>query len=484
MTRMTKIVCTLGPAVDDDELLDQLLLRGMDVARLNFSHGTHDEQGARIDRLRNACQRTGCMCAILLDTKGPEMRTGVLGEEGPLQLKMGQQVLIKRTSEPSVPGAISCVVPELYQAVKEGTRLLIDDGLVALTVQSATEDELRCLVENDGVVGARKSINVPGVRVELPIMTDADRADLAFGVKVGVDFVAASFIRDENDVMAIREYLDSVGGQGIRIIAKIECASAVENLDAIIEKADGVMVARGDLGVEVAESEVPHIQKTIIRKVNRESKPVITATQMLDSMIRNPRPTRAEVADVASAIYDGTDAVMLSGETASGAYPLEALSTMVRIVSENERYAQEEGEPDRFRVSPRVSLATAMAAVETAEVLGVKCIIAPTISGRTARLVANLRPRVPVLAVVPSYRVLRQQKLSWGLIPLLADVEGDMKSVVRSSVRAAREAGLVAEGDNVVITAGNRDTPAKEPLRDEKCSFGYAATNVMQVLTV
>ena len=326
-------------------------------------------------------------------------------------------------------------------------------------------------------------MNLPGTSLPLPVMTDQDRADLLFGIEQGVDFIAASFIRDAAGVREMRAFLNEHGGGDIMFLSKIECHEAVENINEIIEASDGIMIARGDLGVEVPAYKVPHIQKEIIRACNRASKPVITATQMLDSMIRNPRPTRAEVGDVANAIYDGTDAVMLSGETACGQYPVPAVQMMARVAEASEPYLFDERFPDRTRVAARVALAVGLAAVQTAETVNAACIVAPTMSGRTVRLVSNLRPRVPIYAVTPSERVMRQQQIHWGVVPMLGDVQGDMPSVVDNARDAVVSKGLLRPGDVAVFTAGDRSTSpvvSKGPDGTES----VAATNVMYVVQI
>lgn len=482
MAKRTKIVCTMGPAVDGPGMVEGLIAEGMDVARFNFSHGTHAEHAARMDRVREACRATGSACAVLLDTKGPEIRTGTLAGHAPVRLEEGSEVVLAGDAVEGTAARISYTCPGLAGAVAPGTVILADDGLIELVVARVDGDDICCTVRNAGVLGERKSLNLPGVRVPLPAMTDQDRADLLFGIGQGVDFVAASFIRDAAGVREMRAFLAENGGADIALIAKIECAEAVAHLDEIIEASDGVMVARGDLGVEVPAYQVPHIQKKIIRACNRASKPVITATQMLDSMIRNPRPTRAEVADVANAIYDGTDAVMLSGETASGAHPLDAVRTMARIAEASEPYLFDERFPDRTRERARVALAVGIAAVQTAEALGASCIVAPTMSGRTARLVAHLRPRVPIYAVTPNARVMRQQQVNWGVVPMLGDVQGDMACVVDNACEAVLRRGLVEPGEVAVVTAGDRAT---SPVVGPGAAGGpgaVAATNVMYVV--
>lgn len=481
MARRTKIVCTLGPAVDDEAALRGLLSAGMDVARFNFSHGSHDEHRARMDLLKRVRRDLGSPCAILLDTRGPEIRTGSLAGGRPVELREGGSLVLTERVVDGTAQLVSQTCAGLARVVGLGQPILLDDGLIELRVEAVEGSDIRCTVRNSGLLGERKSVNIPGASVPLPVMTDQDRADLVFGIDQDVDFVAASFVRNAEGVRELRRFLDEHGGEGVCLIAKIECAEAVENFEDIIEAADGVMVARGDLGVEVPAHKVPHIQKEIIRASNRASKPVITATQMLDSMIRNPRPTRAEVGDVANAIYDGTDAVMLSGETAGGRYPVEAVRMMARIAESSEPYLFDERAPDRSRDKARVALAVGLAAVQTAENVGAACIVAPTMSGRTARLVSNLRPRVPILAVTPFPRVMRQQQLNWGVTPMLGDVQGDMRHVVEQAHDAVLENGLVRPGDLAVFTAGD---PSTSPTIGEPGDGAAAATNVMYVVQI
>ncbi|WP_080798563.1 pyruvate kinase [Arabiibacter massiliensis] len=483
MARRTKIVCTLGPAVDDEEALEALIGAGMDVARLNFSHGTHDEHRARMERLRRVRERLDLPCAILLDTRGPEIRTGPLAGGAPVRLEEGAELVLVERDVEGTARLVSQSCAGLSRAVSPGTSILVDDGLIELRVEGVDGADIRCTMMNAGELGERKSVNLPGTAVPLPVMTEQDRADLLFGIGQKVDFVAASFVRDAEGVRAIRRFLDENGGAGIMLVAKIECSEAVEDFDAILEASDGIMVARGDLGVEVAPYLVPHIQKEIIRACKRASKPVITATQMLESMVRNPRPTRAEVGDVANAVYDGTDAVMLSGETAMGAYPVEAVRVMARVAEASEPYLYDEAAPDRSRVHARVSLAVGMAAVQTAETLEAACIVAPTMSGRTARLMSNLRPRVPVFAVTPNARVMRQLQLSWGVTPMLGDVQGDMRHIIDDAREAVVRRGLVKPGDVAVLTVGDRSTSPVEPgiARGEDEAVATNALYVVQV---
>lgn len=484
MAKRTKIVCTLGPSVDNESTLKGLINAGMDIARFNFSHGTHDEQRARMDRLRKVRREMDSPCAILLDTKGPEIRTGLLSGHEPVQLMAGSSFTFTEADVDGTDRVVSHTCKGLWRSVTPGTVILVDDGLIELAVDGVEGTDIHCTVQNSGVLGERKSMNLPGTSVPLPVMTDQDRADLLFGIEQQVDFVAASFIRDAAGVREMRAFLDEHGGSDIMFISKIECHEAVENINQIIEASDGIMIARGDLGVEVPAHKVPHIQKEIIRACNRASKPVITATQMLDSMIRNPRPTRAEVGDVANAIYDGTDAVMLSGETACGRYPVPAVQMMSRIAEASEPYLFDERFPDRTRVRARVALAVGIAAVQTAENINASCIVAPTISGYTARLVSNLRPRVPIYAVTPFERVMRQQQIHWGVTPMLADVQGDMQHVVDSARSAVVARGCVRPGDVAVFTAGDRSTSPIISSGVDGSPDKVAATNVMYVVQI
>ena len=333
--RKTKIICTMGPATDSDEVLEKLMQGGMNVARFNFSHGSHEEQKERMDRLKAMREKCGKPVAMLLDTKGPEIRTGIF-EEGKVTLEPGQQFVLTGREIRGNASMASITYPQLYQDEKPGNRILIDDGLIELIVKEIRGEDIICTVVNGGVISNHKGVNVPGVHIHLPYMSEKDKEDILFGIRQDIDFVAASFTRTAEDVMQIRKLLDENGGKDINIIAKIENAEGVDKIDEIIRVSDGIMIARGDMGVEVPDEEVPVIQKMIIRKVYEAGKQVITATQMLDSMMKNPRPTRAETADVANAIYDGTSAIMLSGETAAGKYPVEALKTMVRIAERTE----------------------------------------------------------------------------------------------------------------------------------------------------
>lgn len=459
MSKRTKIVCTLGPAVDSEEELRGLIEAGMDVARLNFSHGSHAEHKVRIDRLKKVREEMGSPCAIMLDTCGPEIRTGRLTGGKPVQLKAGETIVLTEDEVEGTAERVHQNCPGLARAVAPGTTILVDDGLIELAVFRVDGGDIHCAVQNEGVLGERKSINVPGVSVDLPALTDQDRADILFGIEQGVDFVAASFVRDADGVREIRKFMTDHGGLDITLISKIESAQAIDHIEDIVELSGGVMVARGDLGVEVPPHRVPHLQKKIIRLCNEKYRPVITATQMLESMIHNPRPTRAEVTDVASAIYDGTDCVMLSGETAMGAHPVEAVRTMARIAEATEPYLREEGTATaRTAERSEVASSVGLAAVATAEALGARCIVAPTMSGMTARMMANLRPNMPIYAPTPFEHVMRRMQLYWGVTPILAPVVGELQTVFLRSRDALVERGLLQVGDLAVLTAGDAKT--------------------------
>ena len=459
MSKRTKIVCTLGPAVDSEEALRGLIEAGMDVARLNFSHGSHAEHKVRIDRLKKVREEMGSPCAIMLDTCGPEIRTGRLTGGKPVQLKAGETIVLTEDEVEGTTERVHQNCPGLARAVAPGTTILVDDGLVELAVFRVDGGDIHCAVQNEGVLGERKSINVPGVSVDLPALTDQDRADILFGIEQGVDFVAASFVRDADGVREIRKFMTDHGGLDITLISKIESAQAIDHIEDIVELSGGIMVARGDLGVEVPPHRVPHLQKKIIRLCNEKYRPVITATQMLESMIHNPRPTRAEVTDVASAIYDGTDCVMLSGETAMGAHPVEAVRTMARIAEATEPYLREEGTATaRTAERSEVASSVGLAAVATAEALGARCIVAPTMSGMTARMMANLRPNMPIYAPTPFEHVMRRMQLYWGVTPILAPVVGELQTVFLRSRDALVERGLLQVGDLAVLTAGDAKT--------------------------
>lgn len=452
--RRTKIVCTIGPASEDPAVLESLIGNGMNVARLNFSHGTHQGHARRIRDIREISGRLGHSVAVMLDTRGPEVRTGVLAGES-VELTAGEMLTLTAREEPGDATRMSVSYPGLHRAVRKGDTILLDDGLISLRVLWTDDGEIACRIENGGTIRSRRGLNVPGRKLGLPFLSEKDREDILFAIREDLDFIALSFVSERDDVRQVRRILES-HGSSIRLIAKIENRFGVDNILPILEESDGIMVARGDLGVEIPLEEIPVIQKRIIRACYERGRPVITATQMLDSMIRNPRPTRAEVTDVANAVLDGTDCVMLSGESAAGRYPLLALQTMDRIAREAETLLRVPG--DRFR---RHHLCTnpitdniCEAAVQVTGRLDARAIIVPTRSGYTPGMVAKYRPPTPVIAVVSCPRVRRQMALIWGVETVMIEPPEDTDTMIREAIGAARDAGYVREGDTVVITAG------------------------------
>ena len=453
--KKTKIVCTLGPASENEETLRELIKNGLNVCRLNFSHGSHEEHKGRMDLVKKLREELNMPTAILLDTKGPEIRTGKFDVPEVL-LEEGQTFTI--TMKDVIGDKERCTVSYkgLANDVKPGDTILIDDGLVGLTVKEVNNDDIVCEVQNSGIVKNHKGVNVPGVKVNLPAITEKDRSDIEFGIEQGIDFIAASFVRKVSDVLAIREILEENNAEHIKIISKIENQEGVENLDEIIEVSDGIMVARGDLGVEIPTEEIPVVQKLMIKKCNEAGKPVITATQMLDSMIRNPRPTRAEVTDVANAIYDGTDAIMLSGETAAGKYPVEAVKTMATIAKRAEETMR--NRRDKINKSKNVTDAISYATCTTAMDLEAKAILSSTASGHTARMVSKFRPDCPIVATTSNESVRRQLALTWGVLPLMREKSANIDQVIVNSIEAAKTSNYVSKDDVVVITAGGGET--------------------------
>ena len=476
--KKTKIVCTMGPNTDNREIMKELALNGMDVARFNFSHGDHAEHKHRLEILESVREELGIPIASLLDTKGPEIRTGKLKDGQKVTLKEGD--LYTLTTEEIVGDETRGYInyAGLAEDVKPGDRILIDDGLIELHVREVNGTDIVCRIENGGELGEKKGVNVPGVRVKLPALTDKDKEDIRFGVDAGFDFVAASFVRNADAIREIREILDEKGS-AMQIIAKIENEEGIENIDSIIEASDGIMVARGDMGVEIPAEKVPHIQKMIIRKCNLACKVVITATQMLDSMIRNPRPTRAEVSDVANAVYEGTDAVMLSGETAMGSYPIEAVRMMSQIAEESEKYLDYMFY-QRRKVSAEnlrnISNTVCYSSVATASDLEAPVIVAPSVSGFTTRMLSKWRPKALIAGLSPSMTAVRQMQLYWGVKPFHAKRAESTDALLFASVELLKEKGIVKEGEIVVATAGvvtraNRHEPV-------------ADTNIMRVIVV
>jgi pyruvate kinase len=453
--RKTKIVCTIGPSSEAPEMLKKLIGAGMNVARLNFSHGDFEEHGSRMNNIRAVSKELGANTAILLDTKGPEIRTGKLKEE-PIELIQDEHVVL--TTEEILGDAtrISITYADLPNDVNIGSTILIDDGLIGLKVVAVEGTEIKCLIVNGGTLKSKKGVNVPGVSISLPGITEKDRADIIFGIQQGVDFIAASFVRKAVDVMEIRSLLEEYNANHIQIISKIENQEGVDNLDEILQVSDGLMVARGDLGVEIPAEEVPLVQKMMIKKSNFAGKPVITATQMLDSMQRNPRPTRAEASDIANAIFDGTDAIMLSGETAAGKYPIESIQTMSRIAERAElalEYREmlvKQSLAQQTTVTEAISQSVANSALD----LDARAIITATESGYTARMISKYRPKAPIIAVTPIPQVMRRLALIWGVVAVEGEVARSTDEMFEMAVDACVNAGHIHLGDLVVITAG------------------------------
>ena len=453
--RKTKIICTLGPAVDDEAMVRALIKGGMNAARFNFSHGSHAEHLERLNRLKAVRDAMGRPVATILDTKGPEIRIKTFAAP-PVTLQAGE--IFTLTTEETVGDSkcVSVTYDRLHEELSAGQEILIDDGLVAIRVEEIAGREIRCRVENGGTLSNNKSLNIPGVHIHLPALTEKDVADIRFGVENDFDYIAASFVRRAADVEAVRAVLQEWGGGDVKIIAKIENQEGVDNLEEILAAADGIMVARGDLGVEISAARVPVLQKKMIRKGMQAGKPVITATQMLDSMMRNPRPTRAEVSDVANAVFDGTSCVMLSGETAGGKYPLEALQAMVGIVTEAEQSIHYW---NRFMRREIVSSANINDAIThtcclTAKDLSAKAIVAATDSGHTARMISRFRPQCPVAALTTREKVRRQLAICWGVIPFLTGEVNSTDRIFSLATEVAAKEHLVKSGDIVVITAG------------------------------
>lgn len=453
--RRTKIICTLGPATDGEGVLEQLAEDGMDVARFNFSHGTHQEQKVRLDKLKEIRERLDRPIAALLDTKGPEIRLCTF-RNGKEELTEGQEFILTSKETEGTDRIVSVTYSGLYRDVKPGDSILIDDGLVGLCVEKIEGEEVHCRVINGGMVSDHKGVNLPGVEVNMPFISQKDREDILFGIQEGFDFIAASFTRSAEDIRQIRKILKENGGDSINIIAKIENQQGVDNIESIIGAADGIMIARGDMGVEVPLEDVPVIQKSIIGKVYNSGKQVITATQMLDSMMKNPRPTRAETTDVANAIYQGTSAIMLSGETAAGKYPVEALRTMVKIavrtesdIDYNQLFSIRSKE-SRSDMTTAISHATCMTAID----LKAKAIITVSKSGHTARMISKYRPGCMIVGCTPDEHTYRQLNLSWGVLPVRIREEYSMEILFLHATEAAEKKGYVENGEVVVLTAG------------------------------
>ncbi|MFQ3542520.1 pyruvate kinase [Halobacillus rhizosphaerae] len=457
MLRKTKIVSTIGPASESIEKLTQLIEAGMNVARLNFSHGDFEEHGARIKNIRKAAKATGKTVAILLDTKGPEIRTGTL-KDGEVYLEKGATAYVSMEDIEGDAERFSVTYPGLINDVHKGSKILLDDGLVELEVVEIIKDknEIKTTVLNNGPLKNKKGVNVPNVSVNLPGITEKDAKDIEFGIEQGVDFIAASFVRRSSDVLEIKELLEKHNATDIQIIPKIENQEGVDNIDEILEVSDGLMVARGDLGVEIPPEDVPLVQKQLIRKCNKAGKPVITATQMLDSMQRNPRPTRAEASDVANAIFDGTDAIMLSGETAAGDYPVEAVQTMSNIACKTEtglNYKQilsERSKHSDMTITDSISQSVTHTAIN----LNVNAIVTPTESGHTARMISKYRPMAPIVAVTASEAVNRKLSLVWGVYAVMGPHSYSTDEMLDVSIEQSISSGLVSRGNRIIITGG------------------------------
>ncbi|KAB3532887.1 pyruvate kinase [Alkaliphilus serpentinus] len=454
--RRTKIVCTIGPASESPEVFKELVKAGLNVARLNFSHGDHQEHGKRIQVIKDVREELNLPITLLLDTKGPEIRTGKF-KEPEVQLQEDQKFIITTRDVLGDSTICNITYSGLPKDIRVGNSILIDDGLIELEVVNILNDtDIECVVKNAGVVKNHKGVNVPGVKINLPAITEKDKEDILFGIKMDIDFIAASFVRKASDVLAIRQILEENNADHIHIISKIENQEGVDNLEEIIEVSDGIMVARGDLGVEIPTEEMPLVQKRMIELCNKAGKPVITATQMLDSMIRNPRPTRAEVTDVANAILDGTDAIMLSGETAAGKYPVEAVKMMATIAKRTESAINYRHLLGTKAMEKEVSITDAIshATCNTAMDLQASAIITATSSGYTARMVSKFRPQAPIIAATTSERIRRRLNLIWGVETLLTPVMESTDDVIEGAVQRALQEDFIKSGDLVVITAG------------------------------
>jgi len=468
----------MGPNSNDPELMRKLIQEGMDIARFNFSHGDHEEQKARMDMLKKIRKEEGKYTAILLDTKGPEIRTGLLKDGQKVQLVEGDTFVLTTEEIEGDSTRVSITYEGLVEDAEIGGKILIDDGLIELKVEDIKGKDIICKVINGGELGQRKGVNVPNVPIRLPAITEKDKEDIRFGAEQDVDFIAASFVRNADCIREIKALLRECGAPYTPVIAKIENKEGIDNLDEILAIADGIMVARGDLGVEIPAEEVPYIQKMMINKCKECYKPVITATQMLDSMMRNPRPTRAEVTDVANAVYDGTDAVMLSGETAQGKYPVEALKMMVQICENTESHLDHEEILSKMKKQRMKDTTSALgyATVSTASNLDAKCIIAPTGSGATARVISKFHPKMEVLAVSPNARTLRRMQIYWGVRPYESEHANSSEEISNSAIEIAKEREHVEKGDIAVLTAGIPSPHVG--------GFDYGVSNMMRIVTI
>lgn len=454
--RKTKIVCTIGPASEKPEILKQLMLEGMNVARFNFSHGDYEEHRKRFEDIEKIRDELKLPVATLMDTKGPEIRLRKFVDNKPVEINDGDTFTLTTNEVEGTNEICSISFKGLPADVSVGTQILINDGVIELKAKKITDTDIICDVIHGGTLSNNKGVNVPGIMLSMPYISDKDMSDLEFGAKIGFDYLAASFVRSSADVILLRKFTKSLGWTNVRIIAKIENMDGVRNIDEILEAADGVMVARGDMGVEIPFEQIPAIQKDIIQKAYHQGKQVITATQMLESMITNPRPTRAEITDVANAIYDGTSAIMLSGETAAGKYPVETVRTMAliaRTTEANINYVSRFNKRDQ-KATKDVATAISRATVTTAHDLDVKAIVTVTKSGTTARMISKYRPLCPIIGCTPDKTVLRQLNLYWGVIPLLVEEETNTDMLIKDSIDKSKEMNILNNDDLVVITAG------------------------------
>ena len=452
--RKTKIVCTLGPATDNNDILRQMLIHGMNVARLNFSHGDYESHKVRVQSFKKIRDELSIPAALLLDTKGPEVRIKTFKDKK-VELVKGQKFILTTNEVEGTNEIVSVTYKKLPFDISIGSKILLDDGNIMMIVTEISGNDIICEIKDGGTLSDRKSMNLPGIDLYMPYMDQTDKNDVLFGIENDFDYIAASFVRNASDVNTMRKFLDENGGSHIEIIAKIENRDGVDNIDEIIEASNGIMVARGDMGVEIDFEELPIIQKMLIKKCYTAGKRVITATQMLESMITNPRPTRAETSDVANAVYDGTSAVMLSGETAVGKYPVETVKTMASIA----RSAEDDIDYiKRFNMAslatPTISDAISHAACTTAHDLDAKAVIVVTTSGTTARMVSKFRPSVPIIAATTSESTYRKLALSWGVHPIMAEVQSNSDALFDHAVKRAYDAELISKNDTVVIEAG------------------------------
>lgn len=479
--KKTKIVCTLGPATEDDKVLRSMLKAGMNVARLNFSHGTHEYHRKNIERVRRIAAELGKYVAIMTDTKGPEIRTRLNEGGAPIELRSGETIRITTEDVKSTQECIALDYAPLPDEVGPGDTIFIDDGLLGFKVLEVTDGIITCRVTDGGKLGERKGVNLPTVNVALPSVTEHDREDIRFSCEMGVDAIAASFIRDARAVREIRNLCKQYGARKMQIISKIESAFAVQNFDSILAESDGIMVARGDLGIEIPPADVPSVQHRIITECNKAYKPVITATQMLDSMTAHPRPTRAEVSDVAIAILEGSDCVMLSGETAAGNYPLQSVQMMSEICRKAEIEIEARNTYQSDRDDRDVSDATGFAAVQTARRVGAKALLCPTISGHTARIMSSFKPQLPIIAASPDINTLRRCAFYWGVEGMKTEEHSNFNAICKDALATANNLDLLETGDIVVITVGD---PISSPISLDKSVTSDTPTNIMIVAEV